>query len=627
MGRLVKRKPIPEEEDFVGGEIDIPSVRGNLTIWRNGGEGFIKWCNDFCVRIPIFEFGQPIWKPIPELSTVLHPVTKRSAKMMWDEQCNIIREALRMEDGIFIYRLIVFCWMRGESKSLLACLIVVWKFFCFASQKFMLGANSKDQSRFVHYDIIRDIILNTPQLLAIVGERNIQEKEIRLKNIKGRTVSIIRSVSSFSGILSNITGYTFSEMFDMKNPKFFTQIDGSIRNVPNAFGLIDSTVSNKQHILYQLYESWKNGKDPSIFFSHRQSIKADYKDYWNPEMTQAQLDSYSYKFPLAEFAQYFKNTWEAGSDRLFTDAMVKAMRYIGYGNSLGENAKIQSILMDCERIENNENIGKDQKLSLIKNLKAPFIRISKAYSLKTEYLQPRCIKMSELEYLSDLYDTDWAIIAGADRADPMKKDIEFGARTILSFVAKGLPGSRTSPRQSVSDSQSTKYIYFLIYLVHVIHSDLPSIKEFLEEVDDDLGGISSFCTERWGMWDMGEWCEERQILFEAVTPSYVKQKEGFSELFTLVKDGRFKAPPLAVQGSKWPDILVEEASIFDHNKAKKLYGSPEKGERRGIQDDSMFSIGWAVYGGRLLTVDDFISRNVHTSFGEFYKGDKLVGRY
>jgi hypothetical protein len=98
---------------------------------------------------------------------------------------------------------------------------------------------------------MRDIILNSPNLLTVVGRRNVQEKEIRLRDGKGNIGSFIRSISSFSGIVSNVTGYTFSEMFDMTNPKFFVQLDGSIRNMPNAIGVIDSTVSEKSHILYK----------------------------------------------------------------------------------------------------------------------------------------------------------------------------------------------------------------------------------------------------------------------------------------------------------------------------------------------------------------------------------------
>lgn len=637
MSRLIKRKEKPKVEKTIESVIQsaetikkkelVVKPKGKLAEWRNGGEGFVKWCEDMEVRIPIFEFGQPVWRAIPDLSDTPHIVTKRSAKDMWIEQSKVVKEALRMENGVFVHRLIVLCWMRGESKSLLVCLLVLWKFFCFASQKIMLGANSKDQSRFVHYDIMRDIIMNTPKLFAIVGERNIQEKEIRLKNLKGRTVNIIRSVSSFSGILSNITCYTFSEMFDMKNPKFFTQIDGSIRNVPNAFGLIDSTVSNKQHILYQLYESWKDGRDPSIYFSHRESKNANYKDYWNPEMTQPQLESYRNKFPASEFAQYFKNTWAEGSSRLFPDFVVDSMQYIGYGNNLGEVTKIQKIMQDCRNISENKEHTLEYKQNLLTTVKQPLIHINKVYSLKTDYLQPRIIDILELEKLSELYDTDWAILCGVDRADPMKHDIQFGARTIVSAVAKGLPGSRSAPRENVSDSAATKYIYFLIGLIQVVHNDLNTIKEILENIDEDLGGISTFCAERWGMWDMGEWCEEKQITFEAVTPSHTKQRENFTEYFNVVKSGRFKAPPIAIKGSKEDDIFVEEMMLFDYNKEKKIYGSPEKGERRGVQDDCIYSVGWAVYGGRLVTVDDFRVRTASISFGEYFKNKELVGKY
>jgi hypothetical protein len=546
---------------------------------------------------------------------------------MWHEQCRIARECLEMENGVFKYTLIVFCWMRGESKSLLVCLIILWKFFTFASQKFMLGANSKDQSKFVHFDIMRDIILNTPKLLGIVGERNLQEKEIRLKNKLGRVVSIIRSVSSFSGILSNITGYTFSEMFDMKNPKFFTQIDGSIRNIPNAFGMIDSTVSDKQHVLYKLYDAWRTGKNPTLYFSHRQSKDADYKDFWNPNMTQAQLDSYKSKFPENEYAQYFKNTWEAGSDKLFAPEQIDALEYIGWNNSLGQTYQVQKILKNCNAIMNNEDLPKEERQDRVRGLKAPLIHIKSVYKLQTEYLQPRSIKMEELERLSEVYDTDWAILTGADRADPMKVNQRHGARTIITAVAKGLPGSRSAPMANVSDAAATKYIYFLVHLAHILHSDLDTIKETLEHLDNDLDGISTFCSERWGMWDIGGWCEEKDIQFEPVTASYTKQRESFSELYTIVKGGRFKAPPLVIKGSKQDDIFREELGIFDHNKGKKWYGSPEKSERKGIQDDTIFSLGWAVYGGRMLTVDDFRTRSIYTSFGEFYKGRELVGRY
>jgi hypothetical protein len=177
-------------------------------------------------------------------------------------------------------------------NSLLACLIQMWKFWCFPRQKIVLAANSKDQTKFVHFDIIREVIWNSPVLLREIGADNIQEKEIRFKPTGKGVSSFIRPMSSYSGIVSNITGYTFSEIFDMKKPRFFTQLDGSIRNIPNALGTIDSTVSAKTHILYQLYQSFISHKLSSIFFSYYCSKLALQEDYHNPNMTQTQLDDY-----------------------------------------------------------------------------------------------------------------------------------------------------------------------------------------------------------------------------------------------------------------------------------------------------------------------------------------------
>lgn len=602
-------------------------LRKKAITYQSGGEGFIKWCHDFGVAIEVYEEGLPVYRALKDLSEEPHPVTGRCSMDMWREQQVISKEALRMVDKEFVHRLIVLCWMRGEGKSLLVCLWQLWKFTCFPSQKIMLGANSKEQSKFVHYEIMRGIILNTPKLLMIVGAKNIQEKQISLRDNKGNVVSFIRSISSFSGIVSNITGYTFSEMFDMKNPKFFTQLDGSIRNVPNALGIIDSTVSEKTHILHRLYTSWNKNLDPTLYFSHRQSKEANWKDFWNPGMTKVQLNSYKTKFPGNEFAQYFKNTWEAGSNKLFTEEMVKATNYIGYGTGLGEHTRIIKLLTDCTRIEGNEDLPPDIKEERVRNITDSFIPTVEAYSLETEYHQPRMIQMHELEHLSDLYDTDWALLVGADRADPMKRDLEKGAKTIMTAVLKGLPGSRSNPMDTVTDPQASKYIYMLAHLAHIYHSDVASIKAFIEGVHEELGGVDTFCTERWGMWDMGDWCEDLGIGFEPMSATYSFQKAAFSELFILYKQGRFKAPPLVVKGTKKEDLLAEEAMMFDHNKSKKFYGSPEKGESSGVQDDSMFSLGWTIYGGRMLTTDNFRSRFKNDSFGEFYKGEKLVGRY
>ncbi len=604
--------------------------RKKIITYTSGGEGFIKWVEDF-VNIKIYIDGVAVWCPVKDLPTDVNPKTGRCSQDMWEFQKGVAREALKMMNGKFIKRLIVLCWMRGEGKSLFVCLIQLWKFFNFPSQQIMLGANSKDQVKFVHYDIMRDIILNSPALIGVIGERNVQEKEIRLKNNKGHVVSVVRSISSFSGIVSNITGYTFSEIFDMKNPKFFTQLDGSIRNIPNALGVIDSTVSSKDHILYKLYTTYKKGLDNSLYFSHRDSPKASHKDFVNPEMTQEQLNSYQAKFPSREFAMYFKNTWDSGSKKMFTEESFFATQYIGFRNSLGEYNKILGTIKNHLKAREENKISAHEEFydGTYAKMKDDLIPLSSIYELKTDFNQPRSITMEELEKLGDVFNTDWALCVGVDRADPMKVNILQGARTIVTLVAKGLPGSRNNPSVLLQeDTTILKYMYFAIDVKHVQHSDINTIKSVVEEYVNAYDGVDTLCTERWGMWDIGEWCENLEIAFFPVTASYPIQKEGFSELYALVNEGRFKCPELVIRGNKKDNILEEEFLLFDHDPIRKFYGTPEKKEKLGVQDDCMFSFNWAIYGGRFLSAEDFKSRNIITSLGSYYEDTKsLVGNY
>jgi hypothetical protein len=615
--------------------------------YRQGGQGFVDWCEEN-VRIPIYTPGSmvPKWVLIGDLPDTKHKDTGRSPAEFWHHQAGVAKKALTMKDGILLNRLIVLCWMRGESKSLLACLIEMWKFYCFPKQLIVLAANSKDQIKFVHFDIIKDIILNSPKLLAITGKKNILDKEIRLKNKKGVVQSTIRSISSFSGIVSNITGYTFSEIFDLKNFKFFYQLDGSIRNIPNALGIIDSTVSTKNHVLYRLYKIWEKDKDPFLFFSHRYSLKADYRDYWHPAMTKQQLTSYRVKFPASDFNQYFKNTWESGTRRLFSPIMVKATHFVGFGNQLGMQNTILTTLTSCMKayadirkleyaviphLASNRHKAALRRPADRELLKARLKeglgglrKTSDVYKLSTSVGIPRMATREELGKLTEMYNTDWAILVGLDRSDPLK--VQSSARTLLITIAKGLPGSKTNP-EIMYDLGVKSYVYFILHLAVIQSARIDDIKLELASVHSEFDGIETVCGERWGLWDLGTWCTENEVLFLPVQPTQSRQKEAFTELYQLYKSGLIKTPPIRVPGSKSKDILVEESLNFDYSSRLGVYGSPEKDEKYGIQDDAMYALGWGVWGGKNITVEDFRSRTTELNFGEFRKATDLVGRY
>jgi hypothetical protein len=605
--------------------------------YRDGPEGFIKWCEDH-VAIPIYPVGSTmaVWCPISKLPRVKNPSTGRSYWEFWDAQKEVVRECLRMINGQFIYRLIILCWMRGEGKSLLACLIQLWKFFNWTKQQIVLGANSKEQVTFVHFDIMRDIILNSPTLQDLVGKRNIQERRIMIKDESNNIVSVIRSISSFSGIVSNITGYTFSEIFDMRKPTFFVQLDGSIRNIPNALGVIDSTVSSKQHILYNLFDGYVTRKSKTVYFSYRFSAKANHEDYWNPNMTQDQLDDYSAKFPMGDFERYFKNTWGSASEQVFTDEMIQGIGYMGIDGVLGNNQVMmeaitrkveveQQMRMLIERRAQNRDLNEER--GVINKVVQRLIPVEKYYTLKDKLGMPVMATLQDLEMLGGILDTNWAILAGIDRADPMKVSNR-GARTIFTCMAKGLPGSKSKPmlfQSTDTPGQVPSYIYLLLNLVHVESHSLEDLKNLILDCKEEFDGVDILCGERWGIWDLQPWCEDEEIKFEAVFPTYDKQKAAFSEFYLLSREGRFKAPPMAVMGSKEMDMLREEMKYFFHDADKHWFGSPEKNERGGVQDDAIFCASWTVYGGRELNATDFKERRQTPYFGTMIMSNDHLG--
>lgn len=635
--KLVRRKK--QKEVVLDGKMSKKQDK-SLKKYRDGGEGFISWCEDH-VHLAIYKEGAtvPTWIPMNEMPEDKHPETGRSYKDMWEMQKPILRKALAMENGRFKHRLIVLCWMRGDGKSLIACLIQLWKFFCFPRQQIMLGANSKDQVKFVHYDIMREIILNSPKLLSIIGRKNIQEKEMRLVDSKKRVISIVRSISSFSGIVSNITGYTFSEIFDMKNPKFFVQLDGSIRNMPNALGVIDSTVSEKSHILYKLYESSlaTQGEDSNLtYFSYRCSPTGAAEDFFNPQMTQKQLDDYRRKFPAVEFARYFQNLWDTGITRLFSDHALEAMRFIGVGQKLMVGGDtIQKLIMEKNEKKKLLEIPEDERRFPInveeikqheKTLYSLLTPISSIYRL--DYSDYFCDMATsfDLEKLTELYDTHWVIGCGVDRADPMKEKQE-GARTMMTFVAKGLRGSRSDPTKYNSENSVNQYIYIVLGVIHIPTSSLEDIKAQINLAENEYQYVDTFCSERWGMFDIEPWLVDKDIEVEIIHPSPAKQKEGFSELYVAISNERFKCPPIAYPGSKKKDILLEELETVETTPGKDWYGSPEKFKSGGIQDDTVFSVVWCIYGLRFKTVDDMQPRIGKDFLGEFVRNKELFGSY
>jgi hypothetical protein len=403
--------------------------------------------------------------------------------------------------------------------------------------------------------------------------------------------------------------------------------------MPNAFGVIDSTVSDKLHVLYQLYHGWLTGKTSTVFFSYRHSKLGAIEDYWNPNMDKEQLNDYQAKFPFGEFEKYFLNLWSAGHIKVFSEEMIDEAGYIGIDSEYMNHKPLHGAIKQKYNLLNqkSERMEKgfmddvpelDEQITKIESRMMP---VDKVYFLKNHQNIPTMAIVDNLDTLGTLLDTDWSVGAGIDMADPMA--VRSRARTIVTLIAKGLIGSRSNPFLYDVEGATPHYIYFLIHAISVENHSLEVIKTLLDHCAEEFDGLDTLCGERWGIWDMTPWCEERDITFDPIYPTYDRQREGFKELFTLMDQGRLKVPPLGIAGSKQDDIFREEASIFDHDPDKRWFGSPEKEEKYGIQDDFIYSLSWSIYGMRFLNTTDFRPRRGDMSFGVFVENKELLGKY
>jgi len=605
-----------------------------IPLYRQGGEGFIIWAEEN-VRVEAYLPGTSIKRPtyLSDLSREPEPETGKSWWDFWCWQKEECRKALAIgPDNRLIHNLIIFCTERGEGKSFMAVLVQAWKFFVFSDQRIFLAANSKEQSSFAHREVLEKFLRISPTLLALVGgEKKIKQKEIAIYDSKGLKISFITTVSTFTGVLSNATGFTFSEFFQSRpDAPFFNDIYTSTRNTPNALGVIDSTVSTRDHKLYELYEQkQKNAKgSENWYFLYKCNPTADISGYYSPANTQKQLDGFKAANAAnpAAFDMYFKNTWDTAQKGLFSKTNIAAMSYIGADGLVGNQDGIKDALEKLEKYEEQVNFAEQKNLSQKPNADVEYFERRRLipihnytpaltdanYSIPTEVL----------EELTEIYDTDWAIGVGLDRSDPMA--IRSSAQTVLTCVAKGLPGSKSNPTQymvGLNETKSPNYIYILIGYYVARKNTSGELQQVIGEWNDLYYGIESFSSDRYGVSDVAGWLIEEEIVKkpEVVHFSEQKQTEVFSILYTIVDDCKFKKPDIGISGIRHSDMLEEQ---FDHfsvtfDGRKTTYGSDEKKKLGGVQDDGVDSIAMNIYGLRHVGLDMFRVISAVSFFGTY----------
>jgi hypothetical protein len=590
--------------------------------YTDGGEGFLQWARD---KVKRFDRACNGWVPF------------EPTRM----QEQTFRECLKMENGLFKYQTIVFCRPRGEFKSYDVCLIVLWRFCNFPREKIILGANSKEQVNYVHFQVIKDTILNSPEILEMVGEENVLEKSIYIReqrtgkqkviNAKDIISSII-PVGATNGIFSNLTICTFSELWKMKDEKFFTELSSSARSTPNALTLIDSTVAPKGHILRRMFDTYVEKKDDLLFFQH-------YEDtYYNPYTTDAQLNSFRQRFLPSEFNKFFRNRWEDAGSGTFNEKHIAAMAILGAEDTFQKPQEVMALVNEKYKEFIDMTTSERAKMGITSFDVPHKLSINKVY-----HMQGGMPELLELQRVTGI--KEWILTMGLDRAQPGSQEAN---RTFVSTILKGKIPNEPDEKRA--------WMYFMLRLLWVESSDIREILGEIEYVCENLGIPDNIALESYMAADVKVILDEREIPNELVHPNYNHQLEAFTMMYQILENGYFKCPMVPYYRNRGtdqlvrgqapdgvPDMYQEELLIFEHDFDARAFGSPYKLKRKvkksaeneesgssyvdRVLDDSVFGGSWGVWASRFIWVGSERFGIVDESFGQLFRMDTLTNTF
>lgn len=504
----------------------------------------------------------------------------------WAIQREAVNEALRVdENGNFDHRLVVFSAPRGEGKTLLACMVTLFFFFNGYSEVITLAGNSRDQSKFTHYDLCKSIIQHTPALFKTPGLK-IQEKNIALNAGPKEVFNYMQPIPTSVGLLPNTTRAVFTELHNLQDTKFFYDLWTSLRNVPNAMVIVDTTVARPGHLVHKLWQTYQKGTDPLIYFHH-------YSDkHYNPEMTEEALNHFRETLPDILFNMYFRNRWEDAAGSLFPIDKIRQMRILEVDGKLApcpeSNLAIKT-LMELEHQRTILSRGGADLLALNKEITAIENRI-----VMVDELYKIPASKEDLVRIGKKYGCDRFIIGvGLDRALRLSKHT---GRTALSCVAR-MPLSAEESR------------YFILDIFVPTESTLPVLADKFMEWMVKYGWIDKVVVETYSSEDFYDWVADKALASEFVSPSYAKQKPVFFSMDSIVEAGHLKCPKVPYytddQGTLFrgftnrEDLFCTEMQKFGFvpglTDNKGTFGSPDKGNKSGTQDDTIYSVGWAIY--------------------------------
>lgn len=211
----------------------------------NTPEAFFAWLGDIQPRVPSARGGHAVFVPEPF-------------------QRDAIRDALATDDaGDWRYTTIAFSFPRRHSKTTLMALLVLWRFTTRTTQNIVCMASNERQSVATGFALVRQIILNTPTLLAMIGKENVQTFRIVYPALQN---SIRTTSCNTAGLYGEkITVAWMTELHTAVSDEPMQVLASSLGDSLNSWMLIDSTVDGIGGPLHRLEQLAESGEDPTIF--------------------------------------------------------------------------------------------------------------------------------------------------------------------------------------------------------------------------------------------------------------------------------------------------------------------------------------------------------------------------
>ncbi len=221
----------------------------------------------------------------------------------------------------------VFSFPRRHGKTVLAAMLIAWRFMSRPSENIAVLANSEKQVASTAFRTIRQAFENTPLLKRLVAAGTVKIGADRIE--MPSTGSVIQAYSSNPAALwgMKLTAAQISEIHAARNggDDVYEALAGSLLDTNGSLLIIDSTVAPRSSKLWELWQSANHPTDPdtSIAFAHIEYADLDEACRQSPPwIAPNKLRSLSRQMLPHKFALLHLNRWGDAANALFPKSVL-----------------------------------------------------------------------------------------------------------------------------------------------------------------------------------------------------------------------------------------------------------------------------------------------------------------